>query len=211
MRLVFASNNPHKLDEVRSILGNEVEVVRLAEIGFHKDIEETGDTLEENSLLKAQTVWKYLHAQGGHTADGVFADDTGLEIHALGGRPGVRTARWAADESARQGIETADHSSAANRQLALRLLAGKMDRDAQFRTVVTYIHADGRIRQVEGIVKGTIATEERGGSGFGYDPIFIPEGYDKTFAELPAEVKNSISHRARAVYALQALLAQTEW
>lgn len=136
--------------------------------------------------------------------DGVFADDTGLEIQALGGKPGVHTARWAADEGFC--VLTDGNTSGNNRRLALHSLAGKTDRDAQFRTVVTYIQANGCVQQVEGIVKGTIAMEEKGEGGFGYDPIFVPEGYDKTFAELPAEVKNGISHRARAMKALCEIL-----
>lgn len=204
MQLVFASNNAHKLDEVRAILGSQATVLSLQDVGFHSDIEETGETLEENSLLKAQAVWTYLHSGHGtvslETIDGVFADDTGLEINVLGGKPGVRTARWAADEHAYD--ESDGGSSGANRRLALRSLEGKEDRRAQFRTVITYIRANGEMQQVEGIVKGSIATEERGGSGFGYDPVFIPEGYEQTFAELPADIKNRISHRSRAVVAL---------
>ena len=204
MRLVFASNNAHKLEEVRAILGINTEILSLREVAFEEEIDETGETLEENSLLKAQTVWKYLFQQTnkGNTLaiDGIFADDTGLEIQALGGKPGVHTARWAADE----GFSTQgeNQTSGNNRRLALHSLQGEENRNAQFRTVVTYIRANGVMQQVQGIVKGTIATEEKGAGGFGYDPVFIPEGFDKTFAELPAEVKNGISHRARAMKAL---------
>lgn len=208
MRLVFASNNAHKLEEVRAILGEVAEVLSLREVAFTEEIDETGETLEENSLLKAQTVWKYLF-EGTHSGqermiDGVFADDTGLEIQALGGKPGVHTARWAADEGF--GTQDGQHISGNNRRLALHSLTGKTDRDAQFRTVVTHIQANGCVQQVEGIVKGTIAMEEKGEGGFGYDPIFVPEGYDKTFAELPAEVKNGISHRGRAMKELCEIL-----
>ena len=208
MRLVFASNNAHKLEEVRAILGEGVEVLSLRDVAFEQAIDETGKTLEENSLLKAQTVWQDLFGDA-HTGkcrmiDGVFADDTGLEIHALGGKPGVHTARWAADEGF--GAQDERHISGNNRRLALETLKDKTNRTAQFRTVVTYISENGLMRQVEGVVKGDIATEERGEGGFGYDPIFIPEGYDKTFAELPAEVKNGISHRARAIQALSGIL-----
>ena len=208
MRLVFASNNAHKLEEVRAILGEGVEVLSLRDVAFEQAIDETGETLEENSLLKAQMVWQYLFGDA-HTGkcrmiDGVFADDTGLEIHALGGKPGVHTARWAADEGF--GAQDERHISGNNRRLALETLKDKTNRTAQFRTVVTYISENGLMRQVEGVVKGDIATEERGEGGFGYDPIFIPEGYDKTFAELPTEVKNGISHRARAMQALSGIL-----
>lgn len=208
MRLVFASNNAHKLEEVRAILGTDVEVLSLQDVNFTQEIDETGATLEENSLLKAQTVWKHLfeqpHLGAERMIDGVFADDTGLEIHALDGKPGVHTARWAAIEGF--GTQEASYTSGNNRKLALKSLAGEDDRRAQFRTVVTYITANGLMQQVEGVVKGTIAAEEKGEGGFGYDPIFIPKGYEKTFAELPAEIKNGISHRARAIKALCEIL-----
>ena len=204
MRLVFASNNAHKLEEVRAILGKQTQIFSLREVAFEEEINETGETLEENSLLKAQTVWKYLFQQtnigNAQAIDGVFADDTGLEIQALGGKPGVHTARWAADEGFYPNGET--QTSGNNRALALHSLQGLTNRDAHFRTVVTYIRANDVMQQVEGVVKGTIATEEKGAGGFGYDPLFVPEGCDKTFAELPAEVKNGISHRARAIKAL---------
>lgn len=198
MKLVFATNNAHKLQEVREILPPSVEVISLHEVGFDQDIEETGKTLEENSLLKAKTVYTYLRTVGkGTTIDGVFADDTGLEIHALHGEPGVYTARWAGEPV----------DAAANRQKALRELDGKTDRTAQFRTVVTLIRGvNGAVEQVSGVVRGTITTEERGNGGFGYDSVFVPEGYKKTFAELPAETKNNISHRARAIHALCGIL-----
>lgn len=188
MRLVFASNNPHKLQEVRQILPAACEVISLSDIGCTDEIEETGETLEENSLIKA----KYIYDKYGVDC---FADDTGLEIEALGGKPGVRTARWAGD----------DANAINNRQKALCELQGISNRQAQFRTVVTLIRG-GKIQQVEGVVPGRIATEEYGDGGFGYDPVFIPEGYDKTFAELPAEVKNTISHRARAMAELCKIL-----
>lgn len=193
MRLVFASNNAHKLEEVRRIMPSGIEVLSLSDIGFEADIEETGTTLEENSLIKAEAVYLWILDNGHWTLDGVFADDTGLEIDALGGKPGVYTARWAGEP-------------AANRKKALNELSGRTDRGAQFRTVITLIRIEnGAMRlqdttlQVEGIVRGRIAEEEYGHGGFGYDPVFIPEGYDKTFGELPAEIKNSISHRSRAL------------
>lgn len=198
MKLVFATNNAHKLDEVRRILPQEVEVLSLEQVGFLHDIDETGTTLAENSRIKAEAVAKFLVESGKwkeEGPDGVFADDTGLEIEALGGKPGVYTARWAGEP-------------AANRKKALSELADKPNRAAQFRTVVTLIDRTGT-RQVNGIVRGRIATEERGDGGFGYDPVFIPEGYDRTFAELPAEIKNTISHRARAMSELKKLLQLT--
>lgn len=196
MKLVFASNNTHKLEEVRQILPAEIQVVSLREIGFVQEIDETGDTLDANSALKARVVWDWLCEKGlTEEVDGVFADDTGLEISALGGAPGVRTARWAGDEAC----------DINNRQKALRELVGQSDRSARFRTVVTLIR-HSEMLQVEGIVAGSIALQEEGAGGFGYDPVFIPEGYDRTFASLPAEVKNSISHRSRAMEALKGKL-----
>lgn len=193
MRLVFASNNAHKLAEVRSIMPAGIEVLSLHDIGFEHEIDETGATLEENSAIKAEAVYQWIVENGHCTLDGVFADDTGLEIDALGGKPGVYTARWAGEP-------------AANRKKALAELAGKEDRSAQFRTVITLIKASGERIAVSGIVRGRIATEEYGEGGFGYDPVFIPEGYDKTFGELPAAIKNSISHRSRALAELVKVL-----
>ena len=187
MKLVFASNNAHKLQEVRAILP-EHEILSLEDIGCHADIPETADTLEGNSLLKAQYVYDHYHCS-------CFADDTGLEIAALNNAPGVYTARWAGEPS----------NPAENRKKALRLLDGQTDRAARFRTVITIIR-DGVTEQVEGIVNGTIALSESGNGGFGYDPLFIPDGFHNTFAELPAEVKNTISHRARALQALKRIL-----
>jgi len=208
MRLVFASNNAHKLDEVRAIMPGGIEVLSLRDIGFEQEIEETGTTLEENSGIKAEAVYQWLRVTGyGLRIDGVFADDTGLEIDALGGKPGVYTARWYL-ENERLKMKGEREIFAANRAKALRELEGKEDRGAQFRTVITLIGGRKNATeghntlQVEGVVRGRIATEEYGEGGFGYDPVFIPEGYDKTFGELPAEVKNGISHRARALQAL---------
>ena len=196
MRLVFASNNAHKLAEVRQIMPAGTEVLSLHDIGFEQEIDETGTTLEANSAIKAQTVNQWLivnrQSSNGQSIDGVFADDTGLEIEALGGQPGVYTARWAGEP-------------AANRAKALRELTGQTNRKAQFRTVITLIRG-GQTQQVEGIVRGQIAEQEYGQGGFGYDPVFIPEGYDKTFGELPATIKNNISHRARALAQLVNIL-----
>ena len=195
MKLIFASNNLHKLEEVRKILPAEVCVLSLNDIGFHHDIEETGTTLSENSRIKAEAVHEWLQHHPEVEWDGIFADDTGLEIAALNGAPGVYTARWAGE----------DCVAANNRAKALNELQGETNRAARFRTVVTLIRGE-KTEQVDGIVDGEIATEERGEGGFGYDPVFIPAGYDKTFAELPTETKNSISHRARAMEALRKIL-----
>jgi len=220
MKLVFASNNAHKLEEVRGIMPKGIEVLSLRDIGFEEEIAETGTTLEENSAIKASTVAAFINDRmmnDGMMIDGVFADDTGLEIDALGGKPGVYTARWYLTNdgmSAATPLNDEMMIFAANRAKALRELKGKEDRGAQFRTVITLIMMKGeRLKdgaerlqdatlQVSGIVRGRIAEEEYGNGGFGYDPVFIPEGYDKTFGELPAEIKNSISHRARALAAL---------
>ena len=198
MKLVFASNNAHKLSEVRAMMPAGIDVLSLHEIGFEHEIDETGTTLAENSQIKAETVVNWLKASNKwESVDGVFADDTGLEIDALGGQPGVYTARWAG-------------TAESNRAKALRELAGKDNRNCQFKTVITLITSD-KTAQVEGIVRGQIATEEYGHGGFGYDPVFIPEGYDKTFGELPAEIKNSISHRARAIAKLVELLKMYDY
>lgn len=211
MRLVFASNNAHKLDEVRAIMPAGIEVLSLREVGFEQEIEENGTTLEENSRIKAQAVAAFIGERlkvKGERIDGVFADDTGLEIDALDGRPGVYTARWYSRSHPSDMYQnpvlvlTEKEIFAANRAKALRELEGKTNRGAQFRTVITLIKTNGETLQVEGVVRGRIAETEFGQGGFGYDPIFIPEGYDKTFGELPAEVKNGISHRARAMQEL---------
>lgn len=192
MKLIFASNNAHKLEEARAILPGH-HILSLAEIGCHEEIPETQPTLQGNSLQKAEFVYNWCHEHREELPTdilGCFADDTGLEIEALNGDPGVYTARWAGDHC----------NPADNRKKTLTLLAGVTNRRAQFRTVVTFLPFDsGKPSVFEGIVRGSISTEERGNGGFGYDPIFIPEGYNKTFAELPIELKNTISHRARAM------------
>lgn len=188
-KIVFATNNPNKLREIREILGSRFEVVSLAEIGCHDDIPETGSTLEANALQKAQ----YIHD---HYGLDCFADDTGLEVDALGGAPGVHSARYA---------EGTDHDSEANMQRLLRELAGRDDRQAHFRTVIALI-MDGQTRLFEGRVDGRIDTERHGQGGFGYDPLFIPDGYNDSFAVLGEDIKNRISHRARAVQQLAAYL-----
>lgn len=180
-KLVFATNNLHKLNEVSTILENKIELLSLNDINCHIDIPETSNTLEGNALLKAQYIYSNYKLN-------CFADDTGLEVEALNGEPGVYSARYAGDI----------HNSEANMLKLLHNMENKENRQAQFRTVISLI-LDETEYQFEGIIKGKIITEKRGSSGFGYDPIFIPEGYDKTFAELGDEIKNKISHRAQAV------------
>ena len=170
------------------MLGNDFELVTLREVGITEDIPETGATLDENALIKARYVYE-------RTGLNCFADDTGLEVEALGGAPGVHSARYATD----------GHDFAANNRKLLRELEGKANRKARFRTVISLI-VDGVERQVEGIVEGEITTSESGAEGFGYDPLFMPEGYDRTFAEMSAEEKNAISHRGRAVAKLVEML-----
>lgn len=199
MKLVFATNNSHKLQECRSILPSEVELISLNQLGFAQEIAETGATLEENSLLKAKTVYDWI-LRGESSIPltditGVFADDTGLEIAALGGAPGVLTARWAGEPPC----------DGENRRKALMALQYEENRSARFRTVITLIR-DGSVERVEGVVQGKIASEEQGINGFGYDSIFIPNDYHQTFAELSATIKNTISHRARAMRALCQIL-----
>ena len=191
MKIVFATNNKHKLEEIKDILGKDFEIVSLAEIGCHEDIPETGVTLEENARQKSSYVVE-------HYSQNCFADDTGLEVEALGGEPGVHSARYA---------EGTDHDSEANMRKLLANLEGKANRKACFRTIISLI-IDGVEHQFEGKVEGRIATEKHGTEGFGYDPIFIPEGYDKSFAELGEEIKNQISHRARAVKKLAEYLGR---
>lgn len=180
--LVFASNNAHKLEEIRSILGEKFEIRSLEDIGCHTDIPETAGTLQGNALQKAEYIKQFY----GYDC---FADDTGLECTALNGEPGVFSARYAGGNG---------HDSEANMTKLLQNLEDKEDRSAQFRTVIALIYK-GETHCFEGVVKGTITKERSGSAGFGYDPIFKPEGYDKTFAELGSDIKNTISHRALAV------------
>ena len=184
-KLVFATNNAHKLSEVSAILGDKIELLSLKDIDCNDDIPETADTLEGNALLKA----RYIYDKYGVDC---FADDTGLEVEALNGAPGVYSARYAGGDG---------HDSEANMKKLIANLEGINNRKAQFRTVVAMI-LDGKEYLFEGIVTGRIIEDKRGTTGFGYDPIFIPEGYEQTFAELGDEVKNQISHRSRAVHKL---------
>jgi XTP/dITP diphosphohydrolase len=210
MKIVFATNNEHKLSEIRSILGDSIEVLSLKDIGCDVDIPETGTTLEENAMQKAQYVYDNYHID-------CFADDTGLEVDALHGAPGVYSARYASMASQTSSTSTpASHDSEANMARLLRELGNNNNRHARFRTVIALIQkknvcpcgctAIKEIHQFEGIVEGQIIRERRGGEGFGYDPIFQPDGYDKTFAELGMDIKNHISHRARATQKLAEFL-----
>lgn len=188
MKIVFATNNKNKLSEIRDILGSDFEIVSLQDIGCHADIPETGSTLEENAMQKARYIYDNYNMS-------VFADDTGPEVDALGGAPGIYSARYAGGEG---------HDSEANMTKLLGELGENNNRKARFRTAIALIlkeDGSGNITEklFEGIVRGEIIKERRGGEGFGYDPIFQPEGYDRTFAELGPDVKNKISHRARAV------------
>ncbi len=188
-KLVFATNNAHKLEEIRAILGDKVEVLSLKDIQCDVDIPETADTLEGNAVLKAEYIYR-------HYGLDCFADDTGLEVEVLNGAPGVYSARYAGGEG---------HDSEANMRKLLAEIEGKTNRKAQFRTAICLIEG-GAEHLFEGMVKGEIIEEKRGASGFGYDPVFMPEGYTETFAEMGSEEKNRISHRARAVQALCAYL-----
>ena len=221
MKIVFATNNKNKLKEIREILGDRVEVLSLKDIGCDVDIPETGATLEENALQKAQYIYDHYHMN-------VFADDTGLEVEALNGAPGIYSARYASMEtmetsntsnasnanstSSASNPRPASHDSEANMARLLRELENESNRKARFRTVIALImEEEGKPKTVlfEGIVEGEIIRERRGGEGFGYDPIFQPTGYAKTFAELGLSIKNTISHRARAVNKLTHYLLNT--
>ena len=190
MKLVFATNNKHKLQEVRDIIGDRVEVLSLNDIDCHDDIPETADTLQGNALIKARHIFEKYGFN-------CFADDTGLEVEALNGAPGVYSARYAGEEC----------NSEANMLKLLQNLTCENNRNAQFRTVIALI-INGEEKLFNGIVKGTITNEKMGNSGFGYDPIFIPEGYTESFAQMSGEMKNSISHRYRATKQLSDYLKE---
>lgn len=179
-KFVFATNNAHKLEEVTAILGKRIELLSLKDINCHADIPETADTLEGNALQKAHYIYENYQID-------CFADDTGLEVEALNGEPGVYSARYAGN----------GHNAEANMLKLLQSLEGIENRKAQFRSVFALI-LDGKEHIFEGIIKGEIIKTRRGTSGFGYDPVFVPEGYKQTFAELGNELKNKISHRAIA-------------
>lgn len=179
-KIVFATNNKHKLDEIRKISEGKLEILSLNDINCQTDIPETGTTLEENALIKA----RFVKDNFGYDC---FADDTGLEVKALGGAPGVYSARYAGE----------DCKAEDNIRKLLSNLAGVDNRSATFRTVIGLLMGDKQYF-FEGVIPGKIIDEKRGESGFGYDPIFIPDGYEQTFAELGDEIKNTISHRAIA-------------
>ena len=180
-QIVFATNNKHKLEEIRNILDNALNILSLDDINCHEDIPETGSTIEENALIKA----RYIKEKYGYDC---FADDTGLEIKSLNNEPGVYSARYAGN----------DHNSEKNMQKVLENLKGKNDRSACFRTCIALITGNNEYL-FEGKIEREIITEKKGESGFGYDPIFVPDGYTQTFAELGNDIKNKISHRALAV------------
>lgn len=180
-KLVFATNNDHKLRELKQILPQDFELLSLNDIGCEEDIPETGDTLEINAAQKSWYIWDRYTIN-------CFADDTGLEIEALGYEPGVYSARYAGEE----------RSATANVALVLQKMQSESNRKARFRCVISLI-IDGNEKQFEGIVEGQILRQIRGEAGFGYDPIFVPDGYNQSFAEMSADTKNKISHRGRAV------------
>lgn len=188
MKLIFATNNQHKVEEIRAVIGDKFELLTLQEAGIAIDIPEPHDTLEANATEKSQTIYRM-------TGTSCFSEDTGLEVAALNGEPGVKSARYAGD----------DQSFDQNIDKLLINLADKKDRSARFRTVVSVI-IDGKETLFEGICEGTVIKERRGGKGFGYDPVFIPAGADKTFAEMTLEEKNLFSHRKKATEKLVAFL-----
>lgn len=186
--LVFATNNKNKAAEIQSLLGNTFIIKTLSEVGVTEDIPETGDTLEENAKIKSTYIHKLLSCD-------VFSDDTGLEVSALNGAPGVYSARYAGPEK----------SDSKNMSLLINKLSSFTDKRAQFRTVIS-LYKNGQHYTFQGIVKGTICNSKRGESGFGYDPIFIPIGSKLTFAEMDSQTKNSISHRGQAIKKMIAFL-----
>ena len=192
MNLCFATNNPGKLKEIKALVGNQYNIVSLADIGCKEELPETQDTIEGNSLQKAEFVWKKYHVN-------CFADDTGLEVLALDGTPGVISAMYAGKAC----------NAEDNMTKLLREMNGLKDRRARFKTCITLI-MDGAVHQFEGIVRGDILKERIGDQGFGYDPLFKPEGYEFSFAQLSLEEKNKISHRGRAVKALIDFLNRNE-
>ncbi len=192
IKLVFATNNEHKLMEIRKIIPENYELVGLKDIGCNTDIPETADTLEGNADLKSSYVYSRFKID-------CFADDTGLEVEALNGRPGVYSARYAGEDG------NAEH----NIDKLLKELDGIENRKAQFRTFISLI-INGHTTQFEGIVKGSILAQRKGSGGFGYDPVFMPDGYNESFAEMDLDLKNSISHRGRATRKLIEFLAKRD-
>lgn len=197
MRLILATNNSHKLSEIKDILGEGFDILSLKDVDINTDIEENGDTLLENSRIKATFVASTLEKNNYPYPFIVIADDTGLLVDELNGEPGIYSARYAGGEG---------HDSEANMKLLLHKLDGKENIKAHFSTFITYIEKKDAyttyMKYFEGRIDGTILKEKHGTEGFGYDPIFQPDGYDKSFAELGLEIKNNISHRARAIQQL---------
>lgn len=183
-KIVFATNNAHKLEELRNILSGRYQVLGLTDIGFYEDIPETGDTLAENASLKSKHIFDRFEID-------CFSDDTGLEVDVLNGKPGVYSARFAGENSTYE----------QNVDKLLNALKGLENRTARFKTVISLIQ-NGKEHQFEGSVEGVITKDKHGAEGFGYDPVFLPHGYTQTFAEMPAELKNKISHRGKAVVKL---------
>jgi len=199
MDLIFATNNPHKLLEIQNLLGNSFHLTSLKDLSFEEEIPENQDTLEGNALEKARYIFKKFQK-------GCFADDTGLEVKALNGAPGVYSARYSGT-LAEYGTE--QKRSLANIYKLHSALENTHDYSARFRTVIAFIAPTGKEFLFEGIVNGKIIKELKGKEGFGYDPVFVPEGYSQTFAEMPLSEKNKISHRARAFNKFREFLAQT--
>ncbi len=193
MKICFATNNPKKIEEAKAALGPNFEIVSLQQIGCHEELPETGDTLQDNAFQKARYVNAHYHVD-------CFADDTGLEVDALDGAPGVYSGRFAGDP----------RSDARNISLLLEKMDGKVNRIARFRTVIALI-LDGREFSFEGMADGEILDRKTGTGGFGYDPVFRPMGFDRTFAELTLEEKNEISHRGKAVRGLISFLANRKF
>ncbi len=193
IELIFATNNQHKIEEVQSLLGNEFRIITLANAGIHIDIPEPHDTLEANAMEKATVIHNITHQN-------CFSEDTGLEVEALQGEPGVRSARYAGEQA----------SAEANIQLLLHKMQHQSNKKARFRTVIALIF-NGKNYQFEGICSGSITIQKTGDNGFGYDPIFIPDGSDKTFAEMEMREKNNYSHRKKALQKLIQFLSSQEF
>ena len=190
MKLIFASHNENKVFEIQNLLGERFNLVSLKELSYYDDIPETSETLEGNSIIKADTVFEQFNMP-------CFADDTGLEVDALGGEPGVYSARYGGE----------DKNADKNMDLLLKKLHGNSNRSARFRTVITY-RIQNETHQFEGVIDGNIISEKIGTYGFGYDPIFIPKGSQKTFAQMSTEEKNQFSHRSRAFEKLRIFLGK---
>lgn len=192
-KLVIASANEHKIKEIFEILEGQFPIISMYDIGCREELPETMDTIEGNAVQKADYLYEHYQVD-------CFSEDTGLEITALNGEPGVRSARYAGD----------DRDAEANIDLVLEKLRGQTDRSARFRTVIA-LWLDGNRYTFEGIAPGGIITERRGTGGFGYDPVFLPDGYDQTFGEMPDDLKNRISHRYKALMELKKFLQATNY